>query len=157
MKRKIPAVIVLIMIFILISRPSAGQRMTYNAWLPLVKNNFCSPEIRFTFVPPLGSFENLRGEVNCVRPANFKVAVYLSVNNGWWTKPYWNQPLTTINSDGSWSCDITTGGVDQWATELTVFLIPNGYSPPLMAGGQNLPPELFQKAVIWANVNRTGR
>lgn len=69
-----------------------------------------NPVIEFTYAPPYGSFQNLEGQVWHVKPSDYKVAVYIYVA-GWWTKPYWDRPLTTIQSDGSWICDITTGGV----------------------------------------------
>ena len=122
-------------------------------FLPGVAKNWCPTAIRFTHVPPYGSYEDLRGQVDCVQPANYKVAVYIYVS-GWWTKPYWNQPLTQINADGSWICDVTTGGNDQLATQFEAFLIPNGYTPPTMSGGQTFPTELFQNAVKYVLVNR---
>jgi hypothetical protein len=91
--------------------------------------------------------------VRGVDPSDYKVAVYIYVS-GWWTKPTWGSPLTPIQSDGSWSCDITTGGMDQFATQIAAFLVPNGYSPPLMAGEPALPAELFAHSVASAQVER---
>lgn len=105
------------------------------------------PVIEFTYVPSYGSFENLKGQVWHVRPADYKVAVYIRVRGGWWTKPYWSTPLTVINPDGSWVCDITTGGVDEEATEIVAYLVPNGYNPPLMSGQSTLPSELEENSV----------
>ena len=123
-------------------------------WLPVVMNNWCPPTIEFTYVPPYGSFENLQGQVRCVEPAEYKVAVYIFVVSGWWTKPYWASPLTTIRSGGSWTCDIATGGYDELATKIIAFLVPNGYGPPLMSGGQTLPSELYENAVAYVEVER---
>ncbi len=108
--------------------------------------NWCPPAIEFTFVPPYASFEDPQGRVRCVRPADYKVAVYIYVS-GWWTKPYWAWLLMPIQPDGTWTCDITTEGTDQLATRIAAFLVPNGYDPPLMSGGQTLPAELFEHAV----------
>ena len=99
-------------------------------------------EIEFTYVPPFESYENLQGVVSGVEPDDYKVAVYINVS-GWWTKPSMAQPLTAINSDRSWNCDITTGGIDQCATEIIAFLVPNGYDPPLGSGQQCLALELY--------------
>jgi len=111
--------------------------------------------IELTHVPPYGSFERLEGRVSCVVPSDFNVAVFIEVRGGWWTNPYWAQPLTLLNTDGSWSCDITTGGVDEQATEIVAFLLPDGYSPPLMSGQQSLSAELQDEAVAEATVQRT--
>ncbi|HEY9206245.1 MAG TPA: hypothetical protein VIO58_10030 [Candidatus Methanoperedens sp.] len=100
-----------------------------------------TPTIEFTYVPPYGSSDNLQGKVTNITPADYKVAVYIYVS-GWWTKPTFAQPLTSINADGSWTCTIVTGGSDQYATIIKAYLVPNGYNPPQMSGGQILPSEL---------------
>jgi len=113
------------------------------------------PDIDYIYVPPFGSFGNLRGHVAHVNNCDYKVAVYIFVASGWWTKPYWDNPLTTINNDGSWECDITTGGIDEQATKITAFLVPNSYNPVKMDGGSNLPSELFENSVSNIEVTRT--
>jgi exo-beta-1,3-glucanase (GH17 family) len=129
----------------------------------MVKDNWSSdpededdgnPGIEFTYVPPYGSFDNLKGLVTDAAPGDFEVAVYIYVS-GWWTKPYWSSPLTSIRSDGSWICDITTGGIDQKATKIAAYLLPAGYNPPLMYGNVSLPTELDSNAVAKVEVKRT--
>ena len=113
------------------------------------------PTIEFTYVPPYGSFEDLKGQVWHVKPADYKVAVYIYVDDVWWTKPYWDQPLAPIQDDGSWICDITTGGHDQDATKIVAYLVPNGYDPLLMSGQSTLPSELDQISVAKAEIIRS--
>ncbi|MBN1567179.1 MAG: hypothetical protein JXA73_05005 [Acidobacteria bacterium] len=103
--------------------------------------------IEFTSVPPLETYGNLSGRVTGVNPKEHKVAVYIYVGSGWWTKPYFNQPLTTIQADGNWTCDITTGGIDQQATKIAAFVVPNGYEPPLASGAANLPAAIEKSSV----------
>jgi exo-beta-1,3-glucanase (GH17 family) len=110
------------------------------------------PTIEFTYIPPLGSFENLVGQVWHVDPSDHKVAVYIYVS-GWWTKPTFANPLTTIQVDGSWITDITTGGIDEQATRIASFLLPDGYNPPFMSGGV-LPDELDQNAIAKVDTTR---
>jgi len=100
------------------------------------------PSIEFTNVPPYGSFANLVGRVSYASPADFAVAVYIRVEGGWWSKPYWDSSVTAIRSDGTWTCDITTGGIDEQATEIQAYLIAGSYKPPLMSGGSTLPGAL---------------
>jgi hypothetical protein len=73
--------------------------------------------IEFSFVPVYGSADDLRGQVWHITPSDYKVAVYIFVASGWWTKPYFAQPLTNIQPEGRWIADITTGGVDHQATK----------------------------------------
>jgi hypothetical protein len=113
-----------------------------------------NPAIEFTYVPPYSSFENLRGQVWHVAPVEYKATVYIYVVSGWWTKPYWNDPLTHIWPDGKFVCDITTGGVDQNATAIRAYLVPAGYAPPLMSGQSTLPQELLENAVAWVEALR---
>jgi hypothetical protein len=110
--------------------------------------------IEFTYVPPLGSFDNLEGQVLNVDPVTHRIAVYIKVGSGWWTKPYWSSPLTAISVDGSWTCDITTGGIDEWASEIVAFLVPVGYNPPLMSGGGTLPADLDLTSVAKVSISR---
>ncbi|PKO22753.1 MAG: hypothetical protein CVU38_07720 [Chloroflexi bacterium HGW-Chloroflexi-1] len=117
------------------------------------RSNRCAPAIEFIHVPPGGSFENLKGRVRCVKPADYKVAVY-TYASGWWTKPYWAWPPTTIKDDGSWSCDITAFGAGQFATRIAAFLVPNGYNPWIGHGEPTLPAELSENAVADVMVER---
>jgi hypothetical protein len=112
--------------------------------------------IELTYVPPLGSFDDLQGRVWQVQPADYRVAVYIQVRGGWWTKPSFEAPLTDIRFNGGWTCDITSGGADQEATMMAAYLVPNGYTPPLISGGSTLPAELDENAVATTRVNRIG-
>lgn len=113
-----------------------------------------NPCIELTYIPPYGSFEDLKGQVWHVEPADYKIAVYIYVLVGWWTKPCWDSPRTSIQSDGSWVCDITTGGTDQNATRIVAYLLPNGYDLPLGYGEATLPSELDQNAVAKVETTR---
>jgi hypothetical protein len=116
-------------------------------------------KIELTYIPPFGTNDDLRGKVLGVDPNGYSVAVYIYVS-GWWTKPYMNQPLTPIAGDGTWTCDITTGGIDQYATQIIAFLVPNGYQPPLEQGGQCLPFDVYQnsyaKAIRYEKISFAG-
>jgi hypothetical protein len=107
----------------------------------------------FDHVPPYGSYDNLSGHVTCVVPGDYKIAVYINVS-GWWTKPTFDSPLTSIDSNGDWITDITTGGSDLMATDIAAFLVPNGYMPPPMSGGATLPQALYSNAVATNSVTR---
>lgn len=123
--------------------------------MPYAKANASDgPVIEFTYVPPCGSFENLKGKVLNVIPSDYKVAVYIRVDQGWWNKPTWANPLTPIQDDGSWICDITTGGNDQDATEIAAYCVKNGYNPPEMSGQCALPEELDEDSVAKVKVVR---
>jgi len=113
------------------------------------------PEIEFTMVPALGSFDDLKGQVLHIVPDEYRVAVYIRVGSGWWTKPYFASPLTDIECDGSWTCDITTGGSDSQANIIAAFLVPADYDPPLAGGISALPAEIFQNAAASVQVSRT--
>jgi hypothetical protein len=136
-----------------LSPQSALNATVYPLYLPLIVKSSC---IEITFLPPYGSFENLQGRVTCggVTPETHRVAVYIRVFGGWWTKPYFASPLTTIQSDGTWTTDITTGGSDQLATDIAAFVVPVGYTSPAMSGGGTLPQELYTNAVAYTSVTR---
>jgi hypothetical protein len=116
-------------------------------------------KIDFTDVPDYGTFDNLHGKVCNVNPADYKVAVYIYVPGagGWWTKPTFAYPLTSIRSNGTWTCDITTGGIDHLATQIAAFLVPNGYYPPRRDGHSSLPGALLEYPHVLAIRSSTSR
>jgi|GEM_PF-3573792 len=111
------------------------------------------PFIQFTYIPPVGSFNNLEGRVLHVYPSEYRVAVFIYVS-GWWNKPTFANPLTSIGSDGSWVTDITTGGIDEKASRIAAFLVPATYNPPVLSGDNTFPAELEQNATAKVEVNR---
>jgi len=92
-------------------------------------------DFRFLNVPEYGSSTNLRGHAGRFDPDEHSVAVYIKVGDLWWPKPYYASRLTPIYPDGFWECDITTGGNDQYATEIAAFLVPTGIVTPECNGG----------------------
>ena len=81
----------------------------------------------FTSVPPMGSSNNLKGNLLHVLPSDYKVFCWINVNGFWWPKPTFAEPLTKITANGSWECDITTGGGDTTATEIRAYLVTSSY------------------------------
>jgi exo-beta-1,3-glucanase (GH17 family) len=135
------------------------EKVFNNETIPIscTQTSACSatdPILRFTFVPQINTTDNLKGQVCQINSAGYEIAVYIKVGSGWWTKPTWANPLTFINSDGSWICDITTGGIDSTANEIAAFLVPNGYTPPQMSGGNTLPAELYSNAIAHVEQER---
>ena len=109
---------------------------------------------QITYVPPQGSANTtIVGQALGIIPANYQVAVYIEVNGGWWTKPFWNLPLSAINYNGSWECDVETGGNDTNFTAVAAYLVPANYSPPLVSGGAL--PSASLMAVALAEVQAT--
>lgn len=111
------------------------------------------PSIAFTSIPVTGSDLNLYGIAKGVLPSDYSVVTYIYVN-GWWIKPTLDEPKTTIQCDGSFICDITTGGNDNQATKIKAFVIPSSFSPPLLTGEAALPVNLEQIAVASFEIQR---
>ncbi len=89
-----------------------------------------SPQVIFTYVPPYGSFNDLSGITYNANPTDFRVVAYIYVPMlGWWIKPHVST-LTPIDPNGTWTIDITTGGIDEQATDIVVFVVPSSYDPP---------------------------
>ena len=105
---------------------------------------FGASSITFTHVPPYGTVGNLSGQVSGVVYNDYKVLVYIYVG-GWWNKPTWADPLTSINPDGSWTCDISGPESDTLATRIIAFLIPNDTYQSSWEMGEDLalPAELY--------------
>ncbi len=128
--------------------------LVLNYFVPVGHGEESVPAIGLTYVPRYGSFEDLRGNVLNADPNDFVVAVYIRVDGLWWSKPYRDSPVTRINSDGIWVCDITTGGIDETATSIVAYLIPTDYKPFLVSGNFQLPQDLEEKALAKAGAGR---
>jgi hypothetical protein len=111
--------------------------------------------IELTHVPVIDSTEDLVGRVGHVGPCDYRVAVLIKVNGGWWTKPTYASALTSMGYDGVWVTDITTGGMDASATEIAAFLVPVGYVPPDHNNAPSINPDLIANSVASVSVVRT--
>jgi hypothetical protein len=134
----------------------ASSTLTSTLWLPLIIKHWPPPSIDFTYVPPWGSSGYLRGSVQSVVPSEYQVAVYIYVR-GWYNKPYWDSPLTSIRDDGTWTTNITTVETDKEASIIAAFLVPKGYDPPELHGDPVLPCGLFEDSVAYVYVERARR
>jgi hypothetical protein len=106
--------------------------------------------VQFTYVPPYGSFDNLQGRVYGLNPAAYQVAVFIHVGGVWWSKPTCSAGYTvpvSIQSNGTWVADITTGGTDQNATQIAAYVVPVSYFPPCVLGTGCLPDVILQQSV----------
>ena len=114
-----------------------GQTVADNWTDPLagIPGGSGTPTIQFTAIPARFTTDNLKGIVLHVKTADYKVAVYIRVQGGWWTKPYYDSPATLINPNGTFETDITTGGVDSEADSIAAYVVPATYSIPLATGG----------------------
>jgi hypothetical protein len=105
------------------------------------------PPIEITSIPTYGSAENLRGHASTVDPAAYHVAAYLFLEGlGWYVKPTFAAPCTSIAPNGDFEVDVTTGGVDNLAHRYAVFLLPVGDACPAVGGAPFLPDELLGRA-----------
>ncbi|HUJ09339.1 MAG TPA: hypothetical protein VL171_04875 [Verrucomicrobiae bacterium] len=118
-------------------------------------NALAATSIEFTYVPPYGSFNNLQGKVYGADAASNRVAVFIYVNGaGWFTKPTCAAPLTSIQPDGTWAADITTGGSDQNATQIAAYVVPAGFSEPCVTNVFCIPEAAIQQALASTLVTR---
>jgi len=112
------------------------------------------PQIIITSAPAMGGFENLYGKVRNVLPDSAAVSTYIDVAGTWWVKPYWSTPLSTVKSDGSWGCDVTTGGIDQTASKINVYLVTKDFDPN-STNPSKLPPVVANdKVKSYVIINR---
>ena len=115
------------------------------------------PSIQLTSVPPFGSSSVLSGRVTNVSPQIYQIAILIFIEGlGWYSKPYCSPLYTTINPDGTWSASVTTGGVDNTATQIVAYLVSSGTSSyTCVAAGGGLPASLESVAVAKVLSTRT--
>lgn len=98
-----------------------------------------TPTISFTLVPDICSNDWLEGTACGVEPTENVVVVYIWSGGTWRLKPSAAAPLTTINVDGTWTCNILTAGADGLATSIVAFLLPAGTEFPICEPCSILP------------------
>lgn len=104
-------------------------------------------QVILTEVPPIGSFQNLAGKCVNVNPSLYGITAFIFVPGaGWWIKPTFAQCVVNINPDNTWSLDITTGGIDEQATRINVFVVPKDFncyaSQPTSENSGTTPPAI---------------
>jgi len=114
-----------------------------------------TPSILITNLPAYGSTNYLAGVVLNGNPATNAVAVFIYVPGyGWVTKPTCAQRLTTIQTNGSWSANIVTGGGDTNATRIAALLVSTNYNQPCVNPLANLPTNIYAQAIAKTVVTR---
>jgi len=123
---------------------------------PIKPDKFLQPILILTDVPTYGNrLKNLKGLVFNVDPESHHIAVYIHIEDkGWRSKPYPAAPMTTINSDGRWECDITTSAFDQNADIIVAVLYVSDKMPPTLMDAPVLPDTIFEKGVGFVRTER---
>jgi hypothetical protein len=112
------------------------------------------PVIRFTSLPFVGDMVGVVSGVVQQAPDNYKIALYIKVNRGWWNKPMFSRRDTFITKKGTFSNKTVTGGLDQKATSIIAFLVPKNFQIPTAYYAPYLPDSLYRDAAAWAEVYR---
>ena len=113
-----------------------------------------APSIQITNVPAFATFGSLSGVVSIANPASQRVAVFIYVGGGWYSKPSCAEPLTAIQPDGSWTANITPVGFDVNATIIAALLVSSNYNQACVQGAAGLPTAVSQAALASAYVTR---
>lgn len=113
-----------------------------------------APSIQITNIPAFGTFGSLGGVVSNANPASQRVAVFIYAGGGWYSKPSCAQPLTTIQSDGTWTANITPVPSDINATIIAALLVASNYNQACVQGAPGLPTTVSQAALASAYVSR---
>jgi exo-beta-1,3-glucanase (GH17 family) len=135
--------------------PVFGGTTVADNWTRTIPGGAGIPDLQFTVVPALGAFDDLRGRLTGVDPAEYRVAVFIYVNELWYPKPSFASPTVYPNIDGEWTVDITTGATDENATRIAAYLLPVSCRvPQLSAGSASIPAQIEANAVARREVSR---
>lgn len=111
--------------------------------------------LAITSSPNYGASGSITGIVSGVaNPAAHGVAVYIHIEGaGVWTKPTFAAPVTPVLANGTFTANVTSGGLDDRATVLCAVLLPPGFTtPPVAAGAATFP--VIPQALATACVER---
>ena len=96
------------------------------------------PIITITSHLPESQHECISGSVSHINSSLYNIVIYAKIDAGWYNLPDRNNPLTTILEDGTWNCN-TNLDAAKIVTEFSLYLVPNGYLPPILQGEQIIP------------------
>ncbi len=96
------------------------------------------PTIIVTAEEPFVNQKQLSGRVEGVNPLHYNLVVYGKIKDFWFTMHDRNFPIIPISNDLSWTCNLIINEGEQF-DELTIFLIPSGYAPPIINGDKIIP------------------
>jgi hypothetical protein len=107
------------------------------------------PSVEITHAPPFKTAGRLQGTAVYDPAEPCGVAVYINVNGTWWNKPDFDNRITGIAADGSWSCNVTPyPPSDVYATKYVAFLVPlNAGSDVPILDGKPFPESLHALAL----------
>lgn len=126
-----------------------------STWLCTELNNSSTDTLYVNYIPVIGSFLDVEGHVDHLNPCDYRILTYIKVDSHWWIKPTYAEPTVPILCDGKWKVDYTTGGSDNLATDICLFVVPFDYSPPLCVGGCSIfPAQVYQNAVASNCIHR---
>jgi hypothetical protein len=114
------------------------------ALMALLTAWFASPawsqQIQIISAPPYGQNGYITGVVTGITDfQDYDVAPWIQIPGvGWWPKPTFDHPTVPIDSNGFFTAYVTTGGVDQLATNYYAALVPVGTTPGPSSNG--FPP-----------------
>ena len=104
-----------------------------------------SPAIEITALPRYGQSPGIiSGRVTGGPPSAFKVAPLIFLSGlGYYSKPFCNATTVTPDaSSGQFSANLTTGGIDQYASQIALLLVPASANVPCFLGVAGIPEEL---------------
>lgn len=119
------------------------------------------PGIRITHLPTMGQCGTALGTTSDVEPADYYAAVLIYIpGSGWWSKPFCDPRVVSVQPNGEWSAKICTGGIDNTAAIVEAYLIPrSGYPtcyPACVLGAGCVPQTLKDAAVACDRTLRPG-
>ncbi len=107
---------------------------------PTLAQDLSVASVEFSSIPPWGSDSPLTGTIRGAAPGKHAIATYVHVEGlGWWSKPSETDPVVPVSADGTFTVDVTSGGLDANATIYCVDLMPAGSVPRLALGSAQLP------------------
>jgi uncharacterized protein (TIGR03437 family) len=140
------------LIFLIPSRAAYSDTLTH-ARIKLMSVAQTGPGLALTQVPQFGSFflnNRVEGRVTNVAPenyGNYRIGLVVHVEGlGHYSKPTCNELLVPLANDGTWSAVVRTGGLDDIADRIIVFLLPADTALFCVQGGDDI--SVYERAAL---------
>jgi len=116
---------------------------------PAEAKNDSTPIIEIDSVSAFGARPGLvAGRVRNIDPATHRVATIIFITGmGWFSKPFCASTTVPLDSEGSFRVTLTTGGADEVAQRIALYVVPAQTSVPCTLNAPGVPEDLEQQAV----------
>jgi hypothetical protein len=84
---------------------------------------------------------HIHGYITGVEPQSYHLAIYIKIDELWYSLPENEIPRTLVSIENQWFCQ-TLKYASRNVSQVSIFLFPNSFNAPVLEGIKSLPAKL---------------